>query len=116
MNDKGIHIDADLESKASAVLNSYGLDINDAITDYLNMIIINNNIKVKSNTNKVNKKELVLKRVLTLADLPDEERERRLNIIHTEGPTSEAIGVLKGMVWMADDFDEPLDCLQDYME
>jgi len=31
-------------------------------------------------------------------------------------PRSEAVGFLKGKVWMADDFNEPLEELKEYME
>ena len=120
MNVKNICIDADLESRASSVLSYYGLNLNDAIVDYLNKIVQHNNSQVVIELNKVKKMTIEAnqdpRKILTLEDLPENERERRLNIIHTKGPTSEAIGVLKGMVWMSEDFDEPLDCMQDYME
>ncbi|MCL2064964.1 MAG: DUF2281 domain-containing protein [Candidatus Cloacimonetes bacterium] len=114
MTTKAFFIDADLESRASAVLNGIGINLQDAIVDYLNKIVQSDNSQTIAELKKEHQPET--KKVMTLNDLPKEERERRLKIIHTKGPRSEARGVLKDLVWMSDDFDEPLDCMKEYME
>ena len=38
------------------------------------------------------------------------------NEIINKRPRSEIIGSLKGKIWMADDFNDPIDELKDYME
>ena len=47
--------------------------------------------------------------------LPKEEVERRIKFAKTQGPTSESIGIFKGMIWISDDFDEPLEEMKEYM-
>ena len=118
MSDQDFYFDADLESRASAVLNDNGIDLKFAILDYLNRIVYDDSRQItselKNRFKEYSNGGIKKRKVLTLNDLPTEERERRLKIINTEGPLSEAYGVLEGMVWMADDFDEPLECMKEY--
>lgn len=57
---------------------------------------------------------------ITLSELP--KAQQKLNVIVTfmedvivERPKKRKAGVLSGKVWMADDFNAPLDDLKDYM-
>ena len=47
--------------------------------------------------------------------IPKEEVERRIKFARTKGPRSEIIGIFEGMIWMSDDFDEPLEEMKEYM-
>jgi len=48
---------------------------------------------------------------------PDGRREYVIDkAVPTKRPRSELCGILKGKVWMADDFDAPLEDMQEYME
>ena len=101
--------DVDLMAKAQIKLHEKGLDLTTEINKYLKTIIDDFTEEKAENKNQPEIK------LLRFEDMPPEERERRLKIINKKGLLSEAMGVLKGMIWMADDFDEPLECLKDYM-
>ena len=134
MSETSIHIDPDLESRASAVLNNLGIDINDAITDYLNKIVNDDSSQeslpraevrgilegkawisedfnepwddLDGDSSKIvnNRPERV-----KLEELSKEEIAKRLKFALQKGPRSEAMGIFKGMMWVSDDFDEPLE-------
>ena len=111
MEDINLNIvpDVDLMAKAQIKLHEKGLDLTTEINKYLKSIV-DDVTEEKAD----NKKQPEIK-LLRFEDMPPEERERRLKIIKTKGPISEAKGVFKGMIWMADDFDKPLECMKDYM-
>ncbi|MCL2064020.1 MAG: DUF2281 domain-containing protein [Candidatus Cloacimonetes bacterium] len=81
--------DLDLFTKAQVKLNDLGIDLHDAVEDYLKMILNsdNNQLMATLKSNSKNKK--------TMKDFR---------------------GILKGKIWIADDFDAPLDDMKDYME
>ena len=101
--------DADLMEKVQTILNKKGLDLATEINKYLKKIVDQDTNELVETTNQpeVN--------LLRWEDMPEEERERRLKIIKTKGPRAEVKGVFQGMIWMSDDFDEPLECMKDYM-
>ena len=99
--------DEELLRKAETKLNQMGLDVNTAFNRFLQTIVEDNNIDIPSQNKG---------KIINFNELPIEEQTRRLNIMNTKGHLSEALGVLNGMIWMADDFDEPLDCMREYME
>ena len=47
--------------------------------------------------------------------LSKEEIEKRLQIAKSKGPRSKTKEIFKGMIWISDDFDEPLECMKDYL-
>ena len=81
--------DQDLFISAKIKLEDLGIDLKDAVEDYLKMIINSDNNQLltvlKSRTK--NKK--------TMKDFR---------------------GILKGKIWISDDFDAPLEDMKDYME
>ena len=100
--------DIELIAKAQITLNKKGLDLTTELNKYLLKI-------VEEAENKPKEKNLIDGKLLQFSDMPKDERERRLNILNSEGSIAELSGVFQGMIWIADDFDEPLDCLKDYM-
>jgi len=109
MPDTHIIQDVDLVQKAQKKLKNMGTDLNTVINDFLLKIISQD---TEETTNNVQNNEIKL---ISFDDLPKEERERRLKIINSKGTFSDLKGIFEGMIWMADDFDEPLDCMKDYM-
>ena len=103
--------DAELLRKAEIKLNKMGMDVNTAFNRFLQSFVENNENIEALDTQDQNKSN-----ILNFNDLPIEEQTRRLKIMNTKGHLSEALGVLNGLIWMADDFDAPLDCMREYME
>ena len=102
--------DNDLLRQAQSKLNKMGIDINNYFNTFLQSIV-DDDFDAQTVTPIFKEKKII-----SFDDLPKEEYERRMNIINTKGHISEALGVLEGMIWMAKDFDEPLECMKEYME
>ena len=81
--------DGELEARAQSVLANLGLDMPTAINMFLTQV--------------VDRK--------TLPFEMDEVKPARKKI-----PLSELRGCFKGKIWMADDFDAPLEEMREYME
>jgi hypothetical protein len=81
--------DAELVSKAQVVLSSMGLDVNTAFNIFLKQVI----------HNKINLKQV--------------KKPKRKP---TKSPLSGAYGLFKGKIWMADDFNAPLEDMKEYMQ
>ena len=123
--------DVDLMAKAQIKLNNIGIDINTVINRILQKIIeddftekeIESLIELEcKKTQSIAKSQMpngandIPQHVKDyFALLPKEEVERRIKLAKTKGPTSESIGIFKGMIWMSDDFDEPLEEMKEYM-
>ena len=84
-----ICIGGELEARAQSVLANLGLDMPTAINMFLTQVV---------------DKE-------TLPFEPSETKFVRKKI-----PLSELRGCFKGKIWMADDFDAPLEEMREYME
>jgi len=84
-----IGIGGDLEARAQSVLADLGLDVPTAVN-------------------------LFLTQVVDRGTLPLEVDEAR--IARKKRPVSELRGIFKGKIWMADDFDEPIEEMREYME
>ena len=104
-----IMADKELVKKAQIKLKEKGLDLTSEFNKYLKSILEEETVEQADN----NKQSEI--KLLRFEDMSPKERERRMKIIKTKGPITEAMGVLKGMIWMADDFDAPLECMKDYM-
>jgi addiction module RelB/DinJ family antitoxin len=91
MTATNIHIrtDSELEAKAQSVLDHLGMDMTTAFNLFL--------------TQMVDKEALPF------------EMDKS-NVVVKKRPRSEVCGILKGKVWMADDFDAPLEEMREYME
>ncbi|MCL1826736.1 MAG: DUF2281 domain-containing protein [Candidatus Cloacimonetes bacterium] len=85
-----VEYDHDLESQANAILQGIGTDMKITYECIL-MKIVN--------------KELSLEDLQKLTKPVNEKR-----------PASELYGFLEGKLWISDDFNEPLDCMKEYME
>ena len=105
-----ISSDAELLKKAQVKLEKMGIDFNTYFNTMLQKFV-EDDVEESRDTTRSSKKKLI-----HFEDLPKEEQERRLKIMNTKGHLSEALGVLNGLIWMADDFDEPLECMKEYME
>jgi addiction module RelB/DinJ family antitoxin len=84
-----IYPGGELEARAQSVLADLGLDVPTAVAIFLTQVV---------NTG-------------TLPFDPDEEKPAR-----KKRPVSELYGCFKGKIWMADDFDAPLEEMREYME
>ena len=119
MTTKSIHIDPELASRASVVLENIGIDVNDAISEYLNRIAENDISQILSNMIEKGKceceKSARTKNMNYINSLSKEEIIQRLKQAKTKGVRAEAMGILKGMIWVSDDFDEPLEEMREYM-
>ena len=83
-----VHTDSELESKAQEIFDDLGLDMSTAINIFLKEVVHKEAIPFevsKSKTSNAKKARSLMR------------------------------GCLKGKVWMADDFDAPLDEMQEYM-
>ncbi|MCL2063417.1 MAG: DUF2281 domain-containing protein [Candidatus Cloacimonetes bacterium] len=123
--------DVDLLAKAQIKLNNLGIDENTVINRVLQKILEDDLTELEivslseptdktklsqEKSEKNNKLNDILQHVKDyFALLPKEEIEKRLKLAKTKGPTSESIGIFKGMIWMSDDFDEPLLEMKEYM-
>jgi len=83
-----IRTDSELKAKAQTILNDLGLDMSTAINIYLRQVVDKQAIPFEISKSKKNAKI----------------------------PLSESRGILKGKIWMADDFDAPLEEMREYME
>ena len=84
-----IRTDSELKAKAQSVLSDLGLDMSTAINIFLNQIVYTQAIPF-------------------IIEKPKALKPQR--------PRSALRGCLKGKVWMADDFDAPIEDMQEYME
>jgi len=84
-----IRTDSELKEKAQAILNYLGLDMSAAINIFLKQVVDKEAIPFEISKSKTENKKI---------------------------PRSELRGILKGKVWMADDFDAPLEEMREYME
>ena len=118
-NSIDIDINTELLTEAQTVLNSYGVDVNTVVSDYLKKIVnegyeasIENPLKcktekIKQKTEMDAKKKAIYEKY-GIKEMPSWYESKEIL------PRSEVRGILKGKVWMADDFDAPLDDLDDY--
>ena len=90
METRNYSIDLELESRAQDVLNSMGTDISTFIKN-------------------------VLEKVAT-REISTNEIEKIIKPQKAKKPFEELIGKYKGKIWIADDFDAPLECMKEYME
>ena len=90
METRNYSIDLELESRAQDVLNSMGTDINTFIKNVLE--------KVANREISTNEIEKIIK----------PQKAKR--------PFEELRGIYKGKIWIADDFNAPLECMKEYME
>ena len=98
--------DEELAKKLKVKLNKMGIDFHTFVQKF-----VEGDFDESVETPKKQEKSLI-----SFSDLSEEERERRIKIAKTKGPRSEAYGIFTGMIWMAEDFDEPLECMKEYME
>ena len=83
-----IRTDSELKAKAQSVLSDLGLDMSTAINVFLNQIVYTQAIPFNIEKPKA---------------------------LKPQQPRSALRGCLKGKVWMADDFDAPIEDMQEYM-
>jgi len=83
-----VRTDSELKSKAQAILDDLGLDLSTAINVFLKQIVYKEAIPFEIDKSKVS---------------------------NGKQARSAMRGCLKGKVWMADDFDAPLEEVQEYM-
>ena len=84
-----IKTDSELETKAKSVFADLGLDMSTAINIYLKQVVYKEAIPFEISKPKTSNKKI---------------------------PRSELKGKWKGKVWMADDFNAPLEEMKEYME
>jgi len=84
-----INIDSKLEARANSVLADLGLDMSTAINIYLQQVVYKEAIPFEISKPKTT---------------------------NNKTPRSELRGKWKGKVWMADDFNAPLEEMREYME
>ena len=111
----------ELVNKAYKKLNGIGIDFNKILQIIIDDEISNDTlIDLSNQEDKVEAycypTDPVPPHIQEFFDkLPKEEIKRRLELASKEGPTIEAKGIFEGMIWIEDNFDDPLDCLKDYM-
>ena len=88
-----INFGGELEAKAQSILADLGLDVPTAINLFLTQVVEN--------------------KALPFALLPETDNVKTAS---GKRPRSELKGYLKGKVWMADDFNAPLEEMREYME
>ena len=113
-----IDISNELLSEAQTILNSYGVDVNTVVQDYLKKIVnegyetLQEKPLKQENPKKVelDAKMKAVYEKYGIKPMPSWYESKEIL------PRGEVRGILKGKVWMADDFDAPLDDLDDYEE
>ena len=90
-----IQIDDEIKNKADSLLGVYGLNTESAVAIFISTVIKTRGIPFAF--------EGV---VNPLSTAQEEVRQRRLAFM----------GCMEGAVWMADDFDEPLEEMLEYMQ
>ena len=90
METRNYGIDLEMESRVQDVLNSLDTDVNALIKTVLE---------------KIANKEISIN---TIEEMIKPQKAKR--------PFEELRGIYKGKIWIADDFDAPLDCMKEYME
>ena len=90
MRNNEIRINSELEAKAKLLLGNYGICLNTAYNYILEKII---------------NKEISAKEIQLSSDNENNPKYFK-----------DLCGIWKDQVWMADDFNDPLDDLKDYME
>ena len=83
MEEKSVYIEPDLESQAQDILNSLGIDLQSVYTNILQKIV---------------NKEISPDEIISIS-----------NPLYKKETPVDAMGILKGKFWVADDFDEPLE-------
>ena len=83
-------IDLEIESRAQDILNTLGTDIDTFLKNVLEKVA----------THEISTNEI--------ANIVKPKKAKR--------PFEELIGKYKGKIWIADDFDAPLECMKEYME
>ena len=81
--------DSELEARAKSVLADLGLDMSTAFNIFLMQVVVKNAVPFETDNSKPTKRRI---------------------------PFSELRGIFKGKIWMADDFDAPLEEMREYME
>jgi len=89
-----IQIDNDTKTIADSLFGGYGLNIESAVKMFISVAV---------------KQKRIPFAVENLADIEKKEHER------IRQKRLSAKGSLKGQVWMADDFDAPLEEMKEYM-
>jgi len=84
-----ICIGGELEARAQSVLADLGLDVPTAVNIFLTQVVDRGTVPFEMDEAKT---------------------------VRKKRPVSELRGIFKGKIWMADDFDEPLEEMQEYME
>ena len=89
-----IQIDDEIKTAADTIFGVYGLNFEAAVIEFIDTVIRQKNIPFLT---------------IDSEKAGDDEKER------IRGKRLAAKGSLKGKVWMADDFDAPLEEIKDYM-
>ena len=89
MADININTDNALKEEAQSVFTELGVDMSAAVNTFFKYV--------------VNKKSMPFEM-------------DKVKTVTAKRPRSELFGILKDKVWMADDFDAPLEEMRDYME
>ena len=84
-----ICVGSELEVKAQSVLADLGLDVSTAVNAFLTQVVDEGTLPFEMGEAKPVRKKI---------------------------PLSELRGCFKGKIWMADDFDAPLEEMREYME
>ena len=84
-----INTDTELKAKAQAILDDLGLDMSTAFNIFLSQMVDRETLPFEMD---------------------------KSTTANGKRPRSELRGCLKGKVWMADDFDAPLEEMREYME
>ena len=113
---------ADLVTKAYVKLHDMGLDLNYFLKRIVDDDLTNDDIKILFILDKIKNDSFSLPNIIPthieeyLNLIPNEEVERRIKQAKSKGHISDIKGIFNGMIWKSDDFDEPLDCMKEYME
>jgi len=81
--------DSELEARAQSVLADLGIDMSTAFNIFLTQMVEKKTVPFERDKSKTIKEKI---------------------------PFSELRGIFKGKIWMADDFDAPLEEMREYME
>ena len=85
--------DSELEAQAQSVLTGLGLDMTAAINGFLTQVVREKSVPFA---------------IPIETDKPRNANGKR--------PRSDFLGCMEGKIWMSDDFDAPLEEMQEYME
>ena len=118
-----VRIDDETKKQAQQILSDMGLDLSTAVNMFIKQVVRTRGFPFLPTADLPCSEGSMVHSTIAKADADVERNVAAHDSIIDETktasskrPRSELFGILKGKVWMADDFDAPLEDMLEYME